>query len=206
MKNACPFVCRVVGLLGLLAFVVTAFTPAPRLIHRAMTSPSEERHADAIVVLGASVSPEGLLDSASLRRTLAGVRAQRRGLAPVLLLLGPRHGNAVEADVRSALATDLGVPKEAIRTEPRALTTQQEARRAADLLLPQGARRVLLVTSEYHIRRARALFERAGFEVAPLAVPEIDAASNRPEERLSTMRSALSEAFARGLYRVLGRV
>jgi uncharacterized SAM-binding protein YcdF (DUF218 family) len=206
MKNACPLVCRVVGLLGLLAFFVTAFTPASRLLHHAMTSPSDERHADAIVVLGASVSPEGLLDSASLRRTLAGVRAHRRGLAPALLFMGTRHGDAVEAEVRSALATDLGVPSEAIRTEPRALTTQQEAQRAAALLLPEGARRVLLVTSEYHMRRARALFERAGFEVAPLAVPEIDAASDRPEDRLSTMRSALSEALARALYRVLGRV
>jgi uncharacterized SAM-binding protein YcdF (DUF218 family) len=206
MSTLWPRLCRGVGLFSALAFLALAFTPAAGWLHGMMLSRPDEQPADAIVVLGASVSSDGLLDDASLRRTIAGVQAQRRGLAPVILLLGARHGAAVEAEVRAGLARDLGVQPEAIRTEARALTTHQEAQRAAELLLPQHARRVLLVTGEYHASRARALFERAGFAVATLPVREVSAASGRPEARLTVARRALTETLARGLARIFGRV
>jgi uncharacterized SAM-binding protein YcdF (DUF218 family) len=195
-----------VGGASALVFFVFAYTPASRWLHEGMLTPSNPQPADAVVVLGAAVSSDGLLDDVSLRRAIAGVRAQKRGLAPLLLFLGARHGQAVEAEVRAELARDLGVPPAEIFTESRALTTQQEAQRAAERLLPTGARHVLLVTGEYHIWRARRLFERAGFAVSPLAVREASAATDRPDQRLELARGALTEALARALYRVLGRV
>ena len=201
-----PRLCRGVGLASALAFCALAFTPVAGRLHGMMLTPSSAQPADAIVVLGASVSSDGLLDDASLRRTIAGVTAQRRGLAPLILFLGTRQGPAVEAEVRASLARDLGVAPEAILTEARALTTRQEAQRARELLLPEHARRVLLVTGEYHVSRARALFERAGFAVAALPVREASAASGRPDARLTLARRVLTEALARGLARILGQV
>src|SRR2546429_455759 len=91
-----------------------------RLLH---TVPS-----DAIVVLGGWVSPSGLLSLESLRRTNRGIDLYRRGLAPVLVLLGGATGGGpTEADVRAEQARLRGVPPDAILTEARARTTREEA-------------------------------------------------------------------------------
>ena len=50
-----------------------------------------------------------------------------------------------------------------IFVEDEALSTEDNARLTAELLLP-GARRIWLVTQPFHGRRAALLFRRAGFE------------------------------------------
>jgi uncharacterized SAM-binding protein YcdF (DUF218 family) len=190
---------RVLGALALLAFVVTAFTPLvgwlePRLVARA-----EVARADAIVVLGQGVLPDGTLPPLSLQRTVHGIRLYRRGLAPLVVFSGslvPSTGLS-EAAVRAGLAEELGVPAAAILTESRVQTTRDEARRIAETLLPRGARRILLVSEGAHLARARVLFARAGFDV--LAAPSNGAPGEveDPEGRLRTMRAMVSEAAAR---------
>lgn len=67
------------------------------------------------------------------------------------------------------LLVDLGVPREAIVCLPQPRNTEEEAKRIASALdLGLDSRpRVLLVTSAWHMPRAKMLFERAGFEVVP---------------------------------------
>jgi uncharacterized SAM-binding protein YcdF (DUF218 family) len=126
------------------------------------------RPSDAIVVLGASVSPSGMLSLESSRRTNHGIVLYRRGLAPVLVLSdGAYAGGPTEADVRAEQARLHGVPADAILTETRAHTTREEALRVKTLLESRGARTILLVTNTGHLARARPLFERAGSEVRP---------------------------------------
>jgi uncharacterized SAM-binding protein YcdF (DUF218 family) len=62
---------------------------------------------------------------------------------------------------------ELGVPTNAIGIETASRNTLQNARQAAGALLPAGIRRILLVTSAWHMRRAEREFQRAGFEVIP---------------------------------------
>jgi uncharacterized SAM-binding protein YcdF (DUF218 family) len=62
------------------------------------------------------------------------------------------------------------VPPEAIVVTDRVTNTAEEAAAVAALLAPRGARSVLLVTSAFHVPRARALFERAGLVVHPFPV------------------------------------
>ena len=112
----------------------------------------------------------------------------------------------MEAAVRADLARGLGVAPDAILTEARALTTRQEARRVAELLLPHGQRRVLLVTGECHMLRARALFQRAGFEVLPCPVRELPLRATSSGERLSLLGQVVREGAARAMYRLLGRI
>jgi uncharacterized SAM-binding protein YcdF (DUF218 family) len=200
MEQVWSRLCRLVGAVTLAAFAVAAFTPlAVWLVRAAPIEPGSGR-ADAIVVLGASVSSDGLLDGPSLRRALAGISAERQGRARTLVLLGCRDGNAIEADVRAQLARDLGVPADAILTEPRGLTTAQEARYVAARLEPLGERRILLVTGEAHMFRAADVFRRAGFEVLPLPVREHPAAPDQPEQRLEVVRRMAAERVARLLH------
>ncbi|WP_437311907.1 YdcF family protein [Sorangium sp. So ce388] len=194
------------GVAGLAAFAVAAFTPVAAPLDRWLASAPDAGQADAVVVLGSDVDPNGRLPEDSLRRATEAVALYRQGRAPLVLMLGSRNGAASEAESRARLAEGLGVPASAVLTEPRGLTTAVEAQRSAELLLPRGARRILLVTGEHRVWRARRHFERAGFEVLAAPVPEGAPTSNTPGERLSAIGGLLQELAARALYRLRGEV
>jgi uncharacterized SAM-binding protein YcdF (DUF218 family) len=70
----------------------------------------------------------------------------------------------VKADAMAlALREDFGVPVRWI--ERRSRDTGENAAFSAAMLRPEGIRRILLVTDAMHMPRARAAFERAGFDV-----------------------------------------
>jgi uncharacterized SAM-binding protein YcdF (DUF218 family) len=198
--------CTWIGAAGMIVFLLAAFTPVARPLSRAMTTLPDTGVADAVVVLGASVDPDGRLGDESLRRAVAGVVLQNQGRAPLVLMLGPTHAGANEAASRARLARELGLPDAAILTESRGQTTAMEARLTAQRLLPRGARRILLVTGDAHLWRARKLFERAGFNVLAAPVHEAPVSSPAPQDRLATLYGLTKELAARALYRVLGRL
>lgn len=196
---------RTLGGVGCALFLVTAFTPLPNLLAGWLVSPPRLAPAEAIVVLGAGVSPQGHLSEPSLQRAIHGMLLQRRGLAPLLVFFGAAgDGGAPEAAVRAALAHELGFSPETILTEARARTTREEAARLATLLQPRGIRRILLVTHALHMPRARVVFERAGFEVLAAPADEGGIHASTPEDRLALMRTLLEELFGRLYYRVAG--
>ena len=52
-------------------------------------------------------------------------------------------------------------------------TTEQNAQFSVEVLKREGVRRVLLVTSSLHMRRAKMLFERQGIDVSPAATQAV---------------------------------
>jgi uncharacterized SAM-binding protein YcdF (DUF218 family) len=192
------------GAAALAAFLVLAFTPVTGAISRRLGTPAP-RPADAIVVLGAGAAPDGVLSDQSLRRLVGGLVLYHRGLAPRLIVMGPSYqGSPIEAELRAALARDLGVPAGALLVEGRGVTTRHEAALVAERLRETGGRRVLLVTDVLHMRRAALLFERAGIEVVPAPVVEVSPAVPRPDGRLELAFLIVQEALARLYYRLAG--
>ena len=63
-----------------------------------------------------------------------------------------------------------GVPASALRVDRASRSTLGNAARAARLLLPEGRRRVWLVTQRFHMRRGLLLFRRAGFDPIPFRI------------------------------------
>ena len=193
---------RLLGAGVLLAFVAVAFTPLADTLARRLAEPPALGAADAIVVLGAGLGPDGSLSDPSLRRFVHGVRLYRRGLAPVLAFTGgPEIRRRPEAEVRAALARELGLPTADVVVIPAARTTREEAVRAKEDLAARGVRRILLVTGASHMARARAVFAQAGFTVQAASIPE---AAVSPEERMDLMRRVLQEVVARAYYRLAG--
>jgi uncharacterized SAM-binding protein YcdF (DUF218 family) len=186
-------------------FAALAFTPLANRLHVILVPPAAApQPAAAIVVLGSGVD-NGVLTDTSLRRALGGVVLFRRGLAPLVVMLGPgRPGKLSEADVRVRLAQDLGVPATALLADTRGHTTRDEARVSWEDLAPRGMRRILLVTGSEHMQRAAALFRRAGFEVVEAPVEEMSPTDGRPQERLELARVLLRELLARAYYRAAG--
>lgn len=193
------------GAVCLAGFFVLAYTPVTAALARWRADEPVSARGDAIVVLGAGMSPDGVLDDASLRRLVRGILLYRQGLAPRLVLLGPGgHEGPKEAEVRAGIARALGVPAEAVLTETRGLTTRQEAALVAAHMRETGGRRILLVTATYHMPRALLLFERQGLEVVPAPVVEVSSMAEQPDARLDLARLLLQEALARVYYRVAG--
>jgi uncharacterized SAM-binding protein YcdF (DUF218 family) len=199
-------VCRAIGLAGVVLFLVTAFTPLAFRVNRWAAGSPALLASDAIVVLGGAVSPSGMLSQESSRRLTLGVQLYRRGLAPVVVLLGPGAADGpAEADVRAEQARLHGVPASAILTETRAQTTLEEAARVKALLEPRGVRTILLVTNAGHLLRARPLFERAGFEVRS-APSDTSFEADSPAARLLMMTGLVKELLGWLYYQFAGYI
>lgn len=199
-------VCRLIGLAGVVLFLVTAFTPLAHRLNLWIAIPPQIVRSDAIVVLGSSVSPSGLLSPESQRRTNHGIELYQKGLAPILVFLGGGSpGGPAEADVRAEQARLHGIPGAAILTETRAKTTRDEAVLVKALLRSRGARSVLLVTNAGHLARAFPLFERAGF-VVHAAPSDTFVEGDTPESRLSLMRVLVKESLGWLYYRIAGYI
>ncbi|CRI68125.1 conserved hypothetical protein [Thiocapsa sp. KS1] len=133
--------------------------------------------ADAIVVLGGAIQPlvEGDFYPRLHRgsdRLWEAARLYHAGCAPVVaistsaLVLAPNRGSETEA--MADLLANLGVPRAAMLWETRGRNTQGNAAFSKALLQSLGIHRVLLVTSAWHLRRAEAMFQHAGFDVVPV--------------------------------------
>ena len=193
------------GLVGVAFFIASAFSPLANLLTRWLSIPPRLERAEAVVVLGGGLRPDGVPNSASLRRALHGIVLYRAGLAPRLLLLGEaRGGVSTEAQVRAELAGQLGISPTAILTEIGARTTREEAIRVEVLLRSTGVRRILLITDSLHMVRARGVFERAGFEVLAAPVDDLSNLETNPEKRLQLMRRVLEELLGWLYYQVAG--
>jgi uncharacterized SAM-binding protein YcdF (DUF218 family) len=110
--------------------------------------------ADVIIVLGD--------DNYAGDRAFHAADLYRTGLAPVVVASG--RALRSYAGIAEMIVHDLesfGVPEAAIVKFPqRAQNTREEAEALAPLISSRGWKRVLVVTSNYHARRARFIFER----------------------------------------------
>ncbi len=131
---------------------------------------------DAVVVLGGGVEvrPDGRPElTVAGDRVVLGVRLWRAGRAERLVTTGPfvpveGGGSTSYAAATAAMWEQLGVPAAAIVVVEGPLTTTDEVRALRDLAVRSRWRRVGLVTSAWHLRRAMRLCARAGLEVTPL--------------------------------------
>ncbi len=126
------------------------------------------RRAEAIIILGARVEPDGQPGPDLRVRTLHAVSLFQQGLAPYLICTGGYHNDRLSA---AAVARDLavaqGVPPDRVLLADGSMTTREDAASAAALMAAHGWRTAILVSHPLHLERARLLFERQGLTVYP---------------------------------------
>jgi uncharacterized SAM-binding protein YcdF (DUF218 family) len=126
------------------------------------------RQADAIVILGARVEPNGQAGPDLRVRTLHAVSLFQRELAPYLICTGGyRDDRLSAAAVARELAISQGVPGDRILLADGSMTTREDAAGAARLIAARGWRTAILVSHPLHLERARLLFEGQGITVYP---------------------------------------
>ncbi len=171
--------------------------------------------ADAIVVLSGMIltvdgAPLGEWGDA-VDRFDGGIELFKAGKAPLLLFTRgqlPWQPDAVpEGELLAKRARLLGVPQSAIRLTGKVGNTADEAVAARAVLgvAQHGMpKRILLVTSAFHLRRALFLFERAGFEVTPFPVDyQVSKQSGLTVLQFLPNAEALAES-ERALHEVIG--
>lgn len=121
--------------------------------------------ADAIVLLGGGMGMHPVCGRAEMfaaaDRVWMAARLFRNGKAPRIFVTG-RDNAAATVPLLDAL----GVPTNILFFADAARNTEEEAREIGAQVKDDGrVARVLLVTSAWHMKRARMLFEHAGLEV-----------------------------------------
>jgi uncharacterized SAM-binding protein YcdF (DUF218 family) len=194
-------------------------SPLPLLIDEPLVVNDLPEKAAAIVCLGGGTI-QGYPGASGWHRIALSLRLYRAGLAPIVVFSGGAgYPGRPEAEIYSDAAQTLGLPADAIRLEARSASTIEHPRR----LLESGVLKdlgglsapLLVVTSPYHGRRVRAVFERAGYtrvrivtamERTPAWLE--DEASRTPGqriwERIYRLLYSIREWTAMGYYKLEG--
>jgi uncharacterized SAM-binding protein YcdF (DUF218 family) len=163
---------------------------------------------DAIVVLSSGLSDDGTLDVQGLDRMLTGAALLRTEVSHSIVLTRlhtGRQGVTSDLDQQRVLALLPYVPR-VLRIDS-AGSTRDEAVKVAGLARDQGWKRLIVVTSPVHTRRACAAFERVGLSI--ICVPSVsrDVALYALEHRVDRLRAFqlwLYEMIASWKYRANG--
>jgi uncharacterized SAM-binding protein YcdF (DUF218 family) len=131
----------------LLALAVTAALLFPQQV---LVIDNGRIQADAIVLLGGG----------SGERPTRAAELFRAGAAPRILVSG-----AGDSGGNRLLLMNRGVPSGAIELEPNSKTTKENAQFSIPLLRAEGAKRVVVVTSWYHSRRALQCFRHYASDI-----------------------------------------
>ena len=128
---------------------------------------------DAIIVLGAQVNRDGTPNVQLGWRLDAAYDAYAQKKVPVVVCGAQGKDEPVpEAEAMKTYLMGKGVSEQDILTDPDSFNTNQNLKNAAALLKEiQGIRKVLIVTSDYHVPRAMALAKDLGFDACGMGSP-----------------------------------
>ncbi len=133
-------------------------------------TPSNNLNGDVIVVLGGGatqtspdVSGEGTLSSSGESRLLTAARIHNKTGLPIIFSGGQVFKeNGVEAQIAKRQLLDLGFSKNDIIVEDQSLNTAENAKFTSVLLKKYRYTNPILVTSAFHMYRAKIHFNNCG--------------------------------------------
>lgn len=127
---------------------------------------------DTIIVLGAQVLPTGEASVQLSYRLEAALQAYFENPCPIVTCGAQGEDEpTTEADFMKAWLTQKGVPEEMILVENTSFNTRENIEHAISLLSGKGAKKALIVTSDYHLPRAMALAQDRGMDATGLGSP-----------------------------------
>jgi uncharacterized SAM-binding protein YcdF (DUF218 family) len=192
-------------------YVVVAFSPLmPALARSWVRADAWPGRPNAVMVLSSSVLADTAIDETALDRLLTGLEvAERDSIARfvtsrVEVRVGDRTLSSDADQQRMVALAHLAAKWDVVDSVQ---STRDEALRAAKLLLPAGAKTIVVVTSPMHTRRACGTFERVGFTVycQPAREHAYDTWRPRgPADRLAAFRSYIYERLGMVKYRTKG--
>lgn len=176
------------------ALALVCWAGATRVVSRAVLRPLEQAYSmpekaegDVIVLLcGGSgelpidISASAALYPATMQRTYAVAKLQKRTKLPVIVSGGAPFSDTPESVAAARYLVELGIPKDRILTEEASQDTFENAAFTLKICREKGYKKIILVTSAYHMPRSVYLFRKAGFTgVVPYPYGHLAPASRR---------------------------
>ena len=159
-------------LLWLLALGLLAYAAIVLLVcHWEVTNPAPDGY-DSIIVLGCQVKPDGA-PSVQLTSRLDTALSYYQ-LSPCKIAVTGAQGDnepAPEAQVMQSYLLEMGVKAEDILTDSESFDTRENIENAHALLSAHGCTKPLIVTSDYHVRRAVSIAADAGITAQGAGAP-----------------------------------
>ena len=182
-----------------LLFLVLFYTTVPWIAASPLRVSAPPERADAIVVLAGGVGESGQAGGGYQERVKHAVGLYRQGFAPRMIFESGFVFAFREAEIMRDLALSLGVPDSAIVLETKGVNTNDQVARVHEVLRQSGWRKILLVSSPYHMRRALGVWRKQAPEIEVIATPV-------PESQFYVHERGASLDQLRGLAREYGAV
>ncbi len=127
-----------------------------------ITKSENAPEADAVLVLGARVYPNGNVSLMLNDRLITGYELYEKGLAPKIIVSGD-HGSKEydEVNAMKGFLKEKDVPAEDIFMDHAGFSTYESLYRARDIF---QVKKVIIVTQEYHLMRAIFVARELGLE------------------------------------------
>jgi uncharacterized SAM-binding protein YcdF (DUF218 family) len=164
--------------------LILQFTPVTKWYATRLSENWTEADGDILIVLAAEEEAPNVIGLSSYWRCLYAIRAWRSGHFRLLVVSGgPQPGtDEPRAVVMGRFLESNGIPHDEIVLEPRSESTRENALFTAQMIAGWQGKKVLL-TSDYHMFRARRAFEAAGLAVVPRPFPDVLKQYNSPWNR-----------------------
>ena len=156
-------ICGIVLTLGITALIINSYVKkkgGERIVSAEEACALKD--VDCIIVLGCSVRPDGVPSDMLRDRLTVGVDLYKGGASPKMIMSGD-HGREDydEVNVMKRFAKDAGVPSEDVFMDHAGFSTYETVYRAKEVFC---AKKVIIVTQEYHLYRALYIAEKLGLE------------------------------------------
>jgi vancomycin permeability regulator SanA len=151
--------------IGAVSMSLVVLVPLTQIVFFGTTD--YRRPAQAAVVLGARVMPDGEASVVLADRVRTAVELYHQGLVDTLVMSGglePDTGYD-ETTVMRALAIEEGVATADVWVDPNGTSTAATVADTVPLFAGRGIGTVLVVSHFYHLPRIKLAYERAGLEV-----------------------------------------
>jgi len=196
-----PLVAAAAGALALL-WLAAAYTPLSARLAAGLVRADPPGPAEAVLVLSSRLQRDGEPTPESESRLLRGLELLADGQASSLILTEKPSPLARYAPLAKSFMQRFRLSQELLTVGP-VETTRDEAVAAAHLCRERGWKRLLVVTSPTHTRRACATVEAEGIEV--VCVPAVETrfdleTLDRPQERLALFGQVLHERIGYWVY------
>jgi uncharacterized SAM-binding protein YcdF (DUF218 family) len=168
---------------GIALYMLFGFSPlsnwllAPLEMQASAAAAKDFQGAAGIIVLGGAIEGRSALGDGAPHLNDAGERmieavrlAGRFPSLPVIFTGGSdallsRNGSESEAELARHFFERFNISPPRLILEDRSRNTRENAVLTAQLLQPRTGQKWILITSAFHVPRAKALFEAQGFEI-----------------------------------------
>lgn len=163
-----------IAILYIFSIPYTSKTLNDSLITEDKLTLQDYRSAQAIVLLGGGIRDSKELfgklttNQIAVERVRYAAFLQKETQLPLLITGSAANGTSEAKIMADELAMFYQIPTKWL--EEKAKTTKENALFSREMLEKEGIKRIVLVTNQWHMQRAKMLFEKQGFEVLPASV------------------------------------